>query len=80
MQGTANPRLLLDRSSTSYNAIRGREQQLIELNGGAKSTGGTSRNMINGIGLLNLAGPMIYIPAAISAFGTPLPAGKCTCQ
>ena len=30
----------LDKSSSNYNAIRGREQQLIDLNGGAKSMGG----------------------------------------
>lgn len=40
----------LDKSSTDYNAIRGREQMLIEANGGAKSVGGTSGNAINGIG------------------------------
>jgi RHS repeat-associated protein len=39
----------LDKSSTNPNAIRGREQQLIEKNGGAKSQGGTSGNKINGI-------------------------------
>lgn len=30
-------------------AIRGREQQLIDMHGGAKSQGGTSGNAINGI-------------------------------
>ncbi|MBT5470160.1 MAG: RHS repeat-associated core domain-containing protein, partial [Nitrospina sp.] len=39
----------LDKSSTNKDAIRGREQQLIEKNGGAKSKGGTSGNAINGI-------------------------------
>ena len=39
----------LDKSSMNKNAIRGREQQLIDKNGGAKSTGGTSGNAINGI-------------------------------
>ncbi|SHM65536.1 hypothetical protein [Gracilibacillus kekensis] len=38
-----------DKSSTNKDAIRGREQQLIDLNGGAKSTRGTSGNKINGI-------------------------------
>jgi RHS repeat-associated protein len=71
---------VLDRSSTSYNAIRGREQLVIELNGGAQSTGGTSRNKINGISPLNLAGAIIYKPAANAAFGPPVSAGKCTCQ
>ncbi|WP_394257125.1 hypothetical protein [Vibrio harveyi] len=42
-------RVLLDVSSTSKAAIRGREQQLIEANGGAQSIGGTSGNAINGI-------------------------------
>jgi hypothetical protein len=39
----------LDKSSSNAGAIRGREQQLIEANGGAKSTGGTSGNSINGV-------------------------------
>ncbi|MFM9921889.1 RHS repeat-associated core domain-containing protein [Variovorax sp. H27-G14] len=71
---------VLDKSSSSYNSIRGREQQMIEVNGGAKSSGGDSRNMINGISPANLAGPLIYIPSAIADFGVPVPAGKCTCQ
>ena len=37
----------------SKDAIRGREQQMIEANGGAKSTGGTSGNAINGISATN---------------------------
>ena len=40
---------VLDKSSTNSDAIRGREQQLINRNGGAKSKGGTSGNKINGI-------------------------------
>jgi len=43
----------LDRSSSSYNAIRGREQLLIDTHGGAKSMGGTSGNRINGISTNN---------------------------
>jgi len=39
----------LDQSSASSAAIRGREQQLIDQNGGAQSQGGTSGNAINGI-------------------------------
>lgn len=39
----------LDKSSTNKDAIRGREQQLIDSNGGAKSQRGTSGNAINGI-------------------------------
>ncbi|WP_168454852.1 RHS repeat-associated core domain-containing protein [Sphingopyxis microcysteis] len=39
----------LDRSSRNPQAIRGREQQKIERNGGARSQGGRSGNQINGI-------------------------------
>lgn len=39
----------LDKSSSNPDAIRGREQQLIEYHGGAKTSGGTSGNEINGI-------------------------------
>jgi hypothetical protein len=39
----------LDKTSTNSAAIRGREQQLIDMNGGAKSQGGTSGNAINSI-------------------------------
>ncbi len=39
----------LDKSSTSYDAIRGREQRLIDKHGGAKSCGGKSGNQNNGI-------------------------------
>ena len=39
----------VDKASTNKDAIRGREQQLIEKNGGAKSQGGTSGNAINGV-------------------------------
>jgi hypothetical protein len=40
---------VLDKSSSNAAAIRGREQQLIDTNGGARSSGGTSGNAINGI-------------------------------
>jgi hypothetical protein len=40
----------LDKSSKDPNAIRGREQQNIDKNGGAKSKGGTSGNKINSVG------------------------------
>jgi len=40
---------VLDKASTNPDAIRGQEQYMIELNGGAKSSGGTSGNSINGI-------------------------------
>ena len=39
----------LDKISANNGSIRGREQQLIDFNGGAKSVGGTSRNLINGV-------------------------------
>jgi RHS repeat-associated protein len=39
----------VDKNSPNANAIRGREQQLIEKNGGAQSQGGTSGNAINGV-------------------------------
>ncbi|MEQ1591028.1 MAG: RHS repeat-associated core domain-containing protein [Thiobacillaceae bacterium] len=39
----------LDKSSASKDAIRGREQKMIEANGGARSSGGSSGNAINGI-------------------------------
>ncbi len=43
----------LDVSTSNYKAIRGREQQLIDKFGGAKSVGGTSGNAINGISQYN---------------------------
>lgn len=57
----------LDKSSANPDAIRGREQQLIEANGGAKSSGGTSGNEINGISPSNAKRP-IYINAANKEF------------
>jgi hypothetical protein len=57
----------LDKTSSNKNAIRGREQQLIEANGGAKSEGGTSGNAINGIGPNNKKKD-IYIKAAEEEF------------
>ena len=53
-------------------AIRGREQQLIDKNGGAKSEGGTSGNSIRGVSKLNPKGP-IYHEAADRAFGNIAP-------
>jgi RHS repeat-associated protein len=58
----------LDKSSTNKNAIRGREQQLIEQNGGAQSQGGNSGNSINGIGPNN-ARKSMYINSAKREFG-----------
>jgi hypothetical protein len=40
---------VLDQSTNNLAAARGREQQLIDLHGGAQRTGGTSGNQINGI-------------------------------
>jgi hypothetical protein len=57
-----------DKSSSKPNAIRGREQQLIEKNGGAKSTGGTSGNSINGVSPKNKNAKK-YNDAANKEFG-----------
>ena len=40
---------VLDKSSTNKDAIKGREQQLVDANGGAQSKGGTSGNAINAL-------------------------------
>jgi RHS repeat-associated protein len=59
----------LDKSSSNAGAIRGREQQMIERNGGAQSQGGTSGNAINGVSNSNpnAAG---YKAAADKEFGS----------
>ena len=44
---------VVDKFSINRAAIRGREQMLIDANGGAQSMGGTSGNAINGISPLN---------------------------
>lgn len=59
---------VLDKSSTSYDAIRGREQMLIDANGGAQSMGGTSGNAINGISAYN-PNKLNYMNAAEKEFG-----------
>jgi RHS repeat-associated protein len=59
----------VDKSSTNPDAIRGREQQLIEANRGAQSQGGTSGNAINGISDTN-PNKQNYMGAAESEFGT----------
>ncbi len=59
---------LLDMTSNNSAAIRGREQQLIEANGGAKSSGGTSGNAINGISPKNPKRET-YMNAARNEFG-----------
>ena len=58
----------LDKSSSNYAAIRGREQQGIEGNGGAKSTKGTSGNSINGISQKNPKKDY-YMQECIKEFG-----------
>jgi RHS repeat-associated protein len=70
---------VLDRSSSNSSAIRGREQQLIELNGGAQSVGGVSRNRINGISVYN---PLRqnYLNAATLEFGIPFESTTEACQ
>jgi hypothetical protein len=59
----------LDQSSTNPDAIRGREQQLIDHNGGAQSQGGTSGNAINGISESNPKRDT-YLDAATEEFGS----------
>lgn len=66
-EGFADP--VLDKFSTSLPPIRGREQQLIDYNGGAKSVDGTARNAINGVNDQNILRPF-YMKSAISEFGT----------
>lgn len=58
----------LDKSSSNAAAIRGREQQLIQANGGARSSGGTSGNAINGVSSTN-ANRGTYLDAAKKEFG-----------
>jgi hypothetical protein len=59
---------VLDKTSSNKNAIRGREQQLIDKHGGAKSTKGSSGNDINGISSKNKNAKK-YIKAANKEFG-----------
>ncbi len=58
----------VDQWSTVRAAIRGREQQLIDFYGGARSVGGTARNLINGVADFNPNRPF-YMNAARAAFG-----------
>jgi len=62
----------VDKSSSNYSAIRGREQQLIDFNGGAQSVGGSARNMINGVADGNPNRPF-YMGQSNIEFGGPLP-------
>jgi len=62
---------VLDRWATGlegYQAIRGREQQLIDAHGGAQSDGGTSANLIRGVSRINPAAGL-FDAAAITMFG-----------
>ena len=70
---------VLDKSSTNYLAIRGREQLVMEVNGRARSAGGASRNVINGISEFN---PLreVYLWVANNEWGAPTPSGECTCR
>lgn len=58
----------LDMSSSNKDAIRGREQELIEKHGGAQSQGGISGNSINGISENNKKRQK-YLDAADKEFG-----------
>ncbi|MCP5499194.1 MAG: hypothetical protein H7A25_04790 [Leptospiraceae bacterium] len=59
----------IDKISNNYEAIRGREQMLIEYNGGAKSKGGTSGNSINSISDRNPKKKK-YLLTALKIFGS----------
>jgi hypothetical protein len=62
---------LLDKYSTDKDAVRGREQMLIEYYGGAQSEGGISGNKINSISPRN-KNITKYLKAAIKIFGTAI--------
>jgi len=68
MNGQGYGPAVVDKSSKSSDAIRGREQQLIDKNGGAKSQGGTSGNQINSISPNNPKRDK-YLDAAKREFG-----------
>ena len=59
---------LLDKSSSNALAIRGREQLVIDVNGGARSVGGTSGNAINSVSPRN-PNREIYRQEALKEFG-----------
>ena len=61
---------ILDKSSKNKAAIRGREQDLIDANGGAKNSGGTSGNKINSISRDNPKRDQ-YFQAADREFNNP---------
>jgi RHS repeat-associated protein len=66
----------LERLGLNYSAIRGREQQLIDVNGGPQSQDGTSGNAIRGIAVDNLMLYPFYMAAEAiitPEFGPPVP-------
>ncbi|MGB5102218.1 MAG: RHS repeat-associated core domain-containing protein, partial [Steroidobacteraceae bacterium] len=65
-EGFAPPRI--DRYSRNRDAIRGREQMVIDYYGGARSVGGPTRNEINGVWDFNPNRPR-YMEAARREFG-----------
>jgi RHS repeat-associated protein len=60
---------IVDKVSLTKAAIRGREQQMIDFNGGAQSEGGSSRNKIRGVSRTNKK-RHIYQSAAKAEFGS----------
>jgi len=62
------PPAIRDKFSPNKAAIRGREQNLIDYNGGARSEKGKSRNMIRGVGRHNPE-RFIYYGSAADEFG-----------
>jgi RHS repeat-associated protein len=58
----------LRHADPAYQAIRGREQQMIDYRGGSSSDGGTSGNAIRGVAKLNPLG-RIYHNASTARFG-----------
>ena len=66
--GPAIPDRVAPGTLNGYEAIRGREQQLIDANGRAQSEGGTSGNLIRGVSKNNVGG-RIYHEASNAMFG-----------
>jgi hypothetical protein len=59
---------VVDKNSTNSDAIRGREQQVLEANGGAQSQGGTSGSKINAVSPTNPKADQ-YKQACLKEFG-----------
>lgn len=70
---------VLDRSSSDFLPIWGREQDMIDANGGARSTGGTSRNMINSIWSKNPAKDFL-LDLSRQQWGQPTNIWQCECR